>query len=221
MKTTAVPEASIQSDCVYWSYSAQARGLCAVITQSELISLQSSCPLAPWCSATLCRADPLCWGSSAPGHSVLGQLGHLVLRLRCLWLRSFVLRNPHALVLPSPFFESWVFLSMFLPGRVILSSPGSRDWGRVSCVQGVYLSRKGAEEREICRSETGNRGCAQELATAVHNWASEEPQKMCLGIENSKYDGRAYASICFSLPLLVGGPSVIFLPALPVAHAYG
>lgn len=44
---------------------------------------------------------------------------------------------------------------------------------------------------------------------------------MGLVIENSKYEGRAYAPLHFSFSLFKGGPSVIFLPALPVAHAYG
>lgn len=39
-----------------------------------------------------------------------------------------------------------------------------------------------------------------------------------LGIENSESEGRMFLSISFSLPLIKGGPSVIFLPALPAAH---
>lgn len=44
--------------------------------------------------------------------------------------------------------------------------------------------------------------------------ALEEPQKMCLVIENSKYEGKMHVSISFSLPSLEGGPWVISLPAV-------
>ena len=51
--------------------------------------------------------------------------------------------------------------------------------------------------------------------------ALEEPQKMCLGTENSKYKGRTHLCICFCLLSLEGGPWAVSVPALAFAHAHG
>ena len=126
------------------------------------------------------------------GHSVLRQLGHLVLLL-CLWLRSFgsqesLCSGPSKCIFGGP----GIFLGLILLGTGDFPWKQSLRQGQL-CVGGLFRQRvleRGLKEgnstgrkghRYVC-SGTGHRG---ERLTLIPPRPLEEPREMCLRTENS------------------------------------
>lgn len=140
---------------------------------------------------------------------------------RCLWLCPFVLRNPRALVLPSSF--SGIFLSVLLPGGVILEFPWKRTLRPRQPRAGGLLEREGCGERPA----GATRGRKRRQEDALRNWpllpatgATPPGLRQSLGKRVLKLRTRSMKEE-HSYPLLEGGASVTCLLVRRVSRWHG